>query len=302
MVWSRRRRFFRRRGFRPRPRRSRFPARRRFGRRRIHRRPRRRLTTRRVRDIAARKCRDNMRPATINADGTFNAYGGLNMSGNNLYGVLFSPTARIPTANLHPTAAERIKARCFVKGFSERVNFRTSNGETWRWRRIVFQTLGLGSQIDNFITNFYDGVNGHARSIYNIRGGSTASELGRLYSIIFEGTRQQDWANPLTAKVDTSKVQIFSDQMYVIQSKNSRGTDRNFKFWYPINRTIQYDDSEEGAESKSFFRWADWSSAGRGTMGDLFVFDIMSSNENASGDSAIWSPHMTYYWHEGQMQ
>lgn len=295
MAWIRRnRRYGRRRGFR-----RRFRPHRRYRVRRSYRRTPRRVTTRRVRNIAARKCRDNMRTATLNGDGTFNAYGGLNMQGQNLYGVLFSPTARVPASAISPNSAERVKSRCFVKGFSERINFRTDTGETWRWRRIVFSTTSLAPYLSqNYLTHYYDGTNGHARSMINIRSGAWSTDLDRVYSVIFEGTRAADWANPLTAKVDRNKVKIYADQIFAIQSNNSRGTDKNFKFWYPINKTIVYDEDEEGANNKQYSRWSD-GKMGAGKVGDVFIFDILSSNENTTGDTAIFSPHCTYYWHEG---
>lgn len=257
------------------------------------------MTTRRVRNIAARKCRDNMRTGSLNGDGSFNAYGGLNMAGENLYGVLFSPTARIPAQTLAPNPAMRVKSRCFVRGFSERINFRTDSGETWRWRRIVFSTPNLGQNLSqDFLSNYYDSVNGQIRSLINVRSGNFASDLARIYSFIFEGTRNADWANPLTAKVDRTKVRIWADQIFTIQSNNDRGTDKNFKFWYPINKTIHYDEGELGADSKFVSKWSD-SRMAPGRVGDIFIFDILSSNENTTGDTAIFSPHCTYYWHEG---
>lgn len=272
---------------------------RRFTRRPSRRRFTRRMSTRRVRNIAARKCRDNMRTGTLNSDLSFNAYGGATMLGQNLYGFLFSPSARQPANATTPNAAERSKTRTYVRGFNERINFRTDSGETWRWRRIVFSTTGLGSSLsDSRVTNFYDGTNGHARSLLNLRSGSFSSDLDLVYGTIFEGTRSVDWANPLTAKVDRSKVKIWADQIFAIQSNNSRGTDRNFKFWYPINKTLVYDEDEEGANNKFYSRWSD-GRMGNGRVGDIFIFDILSSNENASGDTAIFTPHCTYYWHEG---
>lgn len=159
-----------------------------FARRRVPRRSygRRRRSSgrsvRSIRNIAARKCRDNMLGVPISTDFQQQNPGPLTMFGDTSHGYLFSPTARrvgsldgsLPRG-IHANSAERWKTRCFVKGLQETVELQPNNGAGWLWRRVVFSCIGL---LEEFPTNSVaapDSTRGYGRAIWNMRDGSAAA-------------------------------------------------------------------------------------------------------------------------------
>lgn len=148
MAYSRRSRFRRRR----------YPARR-YARRsfrptRFARRRRRtnRMSTRRVRNIASRKCRDNMLSTPRNDAGDVQPAAPYQMTGDTSYRFLFSPSFRSVGSIIAPeerqisaSSTERWKSKCYMRGYKETVELESNDSSSWLWRRIVFTTLGWGA-------------------------------------------------------------------------------------------------------------------------------------------------------------
>lgn len=114
-----------------------------------------RTNVRRVRNLASRKCRDNMICTPIDDTGTPQTPGPVSMDASSVYGFIFSPTARTAGTQLEsgervnaPSSAQRRKSKCYVRGYGETVEIQTDDASPWVWRRIVFSTIGLASQFD----------------------------------------------------------------------------------------------------------------------------------------------------------
>ncbi len=301
-------------GRRFRYRRRRYPGRRyarrsirtaRFSRRTPFRRRSNKMTTRRVRNLAARKCRDNMLSTPKNDAGDVMPAAPYEMEGGTSYRFLFSPSFRSVGSIIGPEQrqisaswSERWKTKCFMRGYKETVELETNDSSSWLWRRIVFTCLGWGPPLAEHIAANVT-QRGYGRLMYNLDNGQHDVLLGQAYSRLFEGQRTVDWVNPLTAKVDSRRVRVISDTLRTIQSPNSgSGRYQVTKRWYPVNRSIIYDDDERGSEHKFSVGWA--SGAEKGNSGDLFVFDMFDSASDAEPTSTLaMGVSGTYYWHEG---
>lgn len=267
-----------------------------------------RTNVRRVRNLAARKCRDNMLATPIDDTGTAETPGPVSMTGGNAYGFIFSPTARVAgwpdtdgdNVNV-PSSAQRRKSKCYVRGYGETVEIQTDDASPWIWRRIVFSTIGLGVQFQPGLLYNRDDTRGYGRTMFNLRSGTPlAAQLeGIVYRYLFQGTQDLDWANVMTANTAPRHVKVYSDRRRVIQSPNSDGgTIRISKHYDGINRSIIYDDIEAGSGAKATNSIA--SGTPYGNMGDLYVLDFFSSASDDETSGATFQPHGRYYWHEGQ--
>jgi hypothetical protein len=296
------RRFRRRTNYR---RARRAPYRRRYT--RMRRMTRRRPTVRRVRDLAARKCEDNLIATPIDNTGAAQTPGSTNMTAANQYMYIFSPTARtagyVTDAGdrvLTASSSERRKTKCFVRGYKETMEMQTTDASVWVWRRIVFSTIGLAEQFSPELLYFRDDVRGYARTTFDLNSGTVEADQyqGMVYGRLFDGLEGVDWSSPFTAKTNPQEVRVYSDRTTTLQSPNSdRGTYRNYKNWYPINRSIIYNDDEAGDAAKASNTVA--KGTPYGNMGDLFVVDFFRSvGPDTAGLQIV--PHGKYYWHEGQ--
>lgn len=267
---------------------------------------RRRITTRRIRDIASRKCRDNMMPVRIQTDGGGPTQPGLPFTIDGTLGAqfLFVPSARIPGPQFGNS--ERSKTRTYCRGYKERVSLVTNSQAHWLWRRIVFRCRML-NQFNNFPTGIdpYTTVtartteHGQVRTLWNV-GDQTNADYedirDNLQELVFEGASGQDWASPFTAKTDPAFIKVISDRTINLGGAQAdTGRIHNKRFWYPVNKTLVYNDEEEGrtpAKGDSF------SSLSDETCGDIVVYDLFTCQGEA-GDQLQFGPEGTYYWHEG---
>lgn len=289
----RRRSSFRRRSFRSRPTRN-------------YRRPR--TNVRRVRNLASRKCKDSMLSTPIDDTGTPETPGPVSMNAANVYGFIYSPSARVAGHLLDsgervntPSHSQRRKSKCYVRGYGETVEIQTDDASPWIWRRIVFSTIGLAVQFSPGLLYNNDDTRGYGRTTYNLRSGTPQADTleGIVYRYLFQGTQDIDWANVMTATTAPRHVKVYSDRRRIIQSPNSDGgTIRISKHYDGINRSMIYDDVEAGAGPKATNSIA--SGTPYGNMGDLFVLDFFSSASDDETSGATFQPHGRYYWHEGQ--
>lgn len=267
-----------------------------------------RTNVRRVRNLASRKCRDNMLSRPIDDTGTPITPGPNTMTGGNVYAFIFSPTARVAGYETSggdrvnvPSSSSRRKSKCFVSGYGETVEIQTDDASPWVWRRIVFSTIGLAVQFQPGLLYNNDETRGYERTTYNLAAGTSQSDQlqGVVYRYLFQGTEDIDWANVMTANTAPRHVKVYSDRRRVIQSPNSDGgTIRISKHYDNIRRSIIYDDIEAGGGAKATNAIA--SGTPYGNMGDLFVLDLFSSASDDETSGATFQPHGRYYWHEGQ--
>ncbi len=244
----------------------------------------------------------------INDLGEAQTPGPVEMDASNVYGFIFSPSARVAGRELEsgervnaPSSTQRRKTKCYVRGYGETVEIQTTDASPWIWRRIVFSTIGLAVQFDPGLLYNNDDTRGYGRSLYNLRSGTPQANTleGVVFRYLFQGTQDLDWANVMTANTAPRHVKVYSDRRRIIQSPNSEGgTIRISKHYDGINRSIIYDDVEAGAAPKATNAIA--SGTPYGNMGDLFVIDFFSTSSDDETSGASFQPHGRYYWHEGQ--
>lgn len=230
------------------------------------------------------------------------------MSAADVYGFIYSPSARVAGHLLDsgervntPSHSQRRKSKCYVRGYGETVEIQTDDASPWIWRRIVFSTIGLASRFSPGLLYNNDDTRGYGRTTYNLRSGTPQADTleGVVYGYLFQGTQDVDWSNVMTAPTAPRHVKVYSDRRRIIQSPNSQGgTIRISKHYDGINRSIIYDDDEIGAGSKATNSIA--SGTPYGNMGDLFILDFFESTSENDESGATFQPHGRYYWHEGQ--
>lgn len=216
------------------------------------------------------------------------------------YVIPFSPTQRAPVESIsfNPvdpfTRSTRASSTPFMRGYAEKIRFRTQNGTMWRWRRITFcaklgETGGSpsfdGSTVNRLLTS-----SGYVRPMAYLANPDTA-----LYGLLFAGLQDIDWVDPMTARPDNHRITVKSDVTRVIGSGNASGVDKVFNLWHPMNSTLVYNDDEAGGSEA----YSSISTSGSAGMGDYYIIDIIQSGTNAGAESAlIVEAESTLYWHE----
>ena len=264
----------------------------------------------RVLNISSRKKQDNMRGATydpLDPGGTvtagpvsFNAVDGLQT-------MLWMPTGRTRETiqggdqGTVDDTATRTASTVFYRGLRERVQIQTSGSGAWQWRRICFEfnsnALEVGIPGQTAVPQPY-----LFTSSGNMRGlgpGMQAGALGTAYlqhviNFVFKGRQTVDYGSLFTAKTDPSRVKIVYDKLRIIQSHNDTGIIRNYKMWFPMNKTFVYDEDEDAAEQSE----AVYGAATRGNMGNYYIFDLIFPALSNTDESISFDPEATLYWHE----
>lgn len=185
----------------------------------------------------------------------------------------------------------RQRTSIFARGLKERVILSTNSPLCWEWRRVVFQIKGA---------TFQDNADPTSSSFFRI----TSNGMVRLVKLIpddtifqdlFDGARDQDWLNPLNAKLNTRRIDVRYDKRMSIKSNNDSGVIKHFNFWHGINKNIVYDDEQDGGDMFT----SGLSTRGKPGSGDLYVVDFFAPNAPlTSSDLLSYLPQATFYWHE----
>ncbi|AKA58508.1 capsid [Badger associated gemykibivirus 1] len=266
----------------------------------------RQMSVRRIRNITSRKCQDNMMPITISDDGVTEGTPGVGvtMVGDFVYTFCFVPSGRMPGPQYG--ASERRRARTFARGYKETGLLETQTDAQWIWRRIVFR-MRLGKWIGGFDTLLDPTqtlildhtTNGMMRTLWNLGNTTDLNAIDRndaLDKILFKGTQGQDWADKFTAPVDPTSVYLIRDKTrYIGGSMAASGRFHRVRDWYPVNRTLVYEDTEHGQPPDTATPWSDES---RTTCGDVVVLDMFRCASGDVTDTMSFSPEGCYYWHE----
>lgn len=262
------------------------------------------LTKRGILDATAKKKRDNMLTFTnINiprTDLTYRAGAAALQGGGSPYHFLFAASARNKEDELGggvtvDDESTRASSLIFAKGYRERVGIQTLSALPWTWRRIVFTMKGTDSFFNPAGSSapgqFVQTSNGYARLI-NQMG---ANQLIGLHNMIFDGASGADWTSPLTAKVDSSIATILSDKTIIVRPQTSAGAIQNMRFYYPLEKNIQYFEDESGGETTK----SAWSTVSKQGMGDLLIYDMFYPRDgSAFADQLSLDIQATFYWHE----
>ena len=208
---------------------------------------------------------------------------------SNTPGMLHNPTVRTAT-------------NCYMVGLKEVIHIETASSAAWAWRRICFTYKGPDLHPDNTSLDPADAEywretsNGYNR-LWNVP--STANRAA-LFAIIFKGAQGIDWRDTpmsgfLTARLDTTRINVKYDKTRRVVSGNDNGVMRTHKLWHPMRANLQYDEDEQGDYTET----TAVSTTGKVGMGDYYVVDFFIPTTGAStNDQLLINSTSTLYWHE----
>lgn len=263
------------------------------------------LSKKRILNTSSRKKRDTMLSVTNTSIGnpvgssTYLIAPAVITADRNAFWV-WSPTARSMDRGdgiaLIGDEASRTATNVYMRGLKEKIAITTNDACPWFWRRIVFYsklpafrtaTTGGG----NAFSPYFYGSNGYNRMVNQPVNGSAYDDG------IWKGTLNKDWNDFITAPVDNRRVDLRYDKTISLNSGAAQGFSRNFNRWHPMNKTLTYDDDENGgAESLS-----PWSVSDKRGMGDMYIVDIFQSGAGrgtGTTSQLYFRPEATLYWHE----
>jgi len=246
------------------------------------------------------------------------------------YVVPWIPTCRQVASGNGPDAqsAKLTSGTPYYVGLSEHITISTTGAAPWQWRRICFTLKGpelvnsfripnvdseeVLYQPEGFYRQLYDNGVGAFRPLYDLASyygvgpdqTSRPVALSALYSVLFQGTSNQfsdnstqsDYINVIDAKTDKTRVTIKYDKTITIASGNDEGTQRQYKRYHPMKRTLVYENQEVGGN----IVYSNYSTSGKPGMGDYYVIDMFQCRYLADGDAGalVFDPRSTLYWHE----
>nr|QWY79441.1 MAG: capsid protein [Cressdnaviricota sp.] len=215
---------------------------------------------------------------------------------------LYCPTYRWLQPNNAEYIAQRTSSRPFMKGFSESFEFSTNDGSTWLHRRIAFTTKDpqlVPLLIQSSIGAQATAVSGTNRPFRDMAGEATGNyqtAVTNVYDRIFQGIDTVDWANVMTAKLDRTRITPLYDSHRRMASGNNAGTTRVHKHYVPLNKTLVYDDEENGTTMSP----AALSTEAKPGMGNLYILDLFECDQpvDPAGSVLQFQTSSTLYWHE----
>lgn len=250
-------------------------------RKRVYRRKTAGMSKRRLLNITSKKKRDTMpffnpdaptaTALSITADATDNTV---------VSQYIFSPTAREYISSTDP--ADRSSSTVFWRGFKERLTINANTSAPWRWRRIIFSTKSLR------IPTAYKQTSGGYRRV--MLAWNDPASIG----VLFKGKYTVDYSTIMEAFVDPNRAKIISDKTRILRTGSSGSHFHEFKSWTPFNKTMYYDEDENGADVDS----SPWANTGAKGMGDVFVYDMFQCTVAGTTNKLDVSPAATVYWHE----
>jgi len=224
------------------------------------------------------------------------------VDGTGVHVLLFSPSHRFLVPNNAAYQAYRTSTRPFMKGYSETVTLVPNDNSVWWHRRVVFTLkapLGVTPTIQANLGAQATAGAVSTRILRDLSGQTTgqyAETNVQLQSILFDGTVNVDWVNIQTAKLDQTRVTILSDRRTTLSSGNNLARPRRIKFWHPINKTLVYDDDENGLSMTP----SPVSVQSKPGCGNVYVVDFLTCTAPANGAESTIGINMasTLYWHE----
>lgn len=233
-----------------------------------------------------------MLAVTAAADGSGTAFAPAVLTGNNRYQFVWCPTWRPLEVALNKDNS-RNSITCYMRGVSEHISIQTNNSTSWKWRRICFTVKGIQTFLTNKTnTDHLFTSQGISRAViqhYNDDMGNVISEL------LFDGTRNVDWNDPMIAKTTSTQVSVLYDKTVLINS-GQEGVMRDYRRWHGMNKNLVYDDEESGPNDD---KGTGYSTLGRQGMGDYYIIDYFVANSTASSlDTLSFNSSAKLYWHE----
>lgn len=235
----------------------------------------------RILNIASTKKRDNM--PLFDADNPTLNYFAMSR-GTSSY--LFCPTYRDKELEA-ATESDRNRSTVYMKGYAETVHLGPSTGNSWKWRRIVFETKNSHPALSDVSA---ETSSGYKRLWKN----QTEAQRNTLAGTLFEGTPTTDQSTYFTAKADRTRARIISDQTHILRNGNDVAYEKDYRKYYSFERNLVYDDDENGATETT----SGWAADSRSGMGDVFIWDIFIDIGAPEGAALTVRSHSTLYWHE----
>lgn len=194
--------------------------------------------------------------------------------------------------------AARTATACYMRGLKENIEVQTNTGAPWQWRRICFTYRDASVLLSlNPLPTYLETSNGFTRYMTNFTAtdASSVSTHGAITRLIFKGAQNVDWNDIRTAPLDNTRIDVKYDKTTIISSGNQNGRVKLYKRWHAMNKTLVYDDDEQGeTENSNYFSVGD-----KRGMGDYYVVDFFQSGlGTGTGDSLNFNPTATLYWHE----
>lgn len=267
------------------------------------------MSKRKIIDITSRKKRDTMLSvsSTSTVDGSQVAVGpgpAIARAGLPFF-TLWHATARdLVTGGTAPNnsinEAQRTATKCYMRGLQETLRISTSDGTPWFHRRICFTTkAGFFPAVNPGATFprplFYESATtGMQRLFFNAANNNDTADLLGMYGVIFRGAYNIDWSDPITAPTDPTRITTKFDKTWVYKSGNTVGTVKETKLWHGMNKSLVYDDDEQGEGTQSSY----FSTPAKPGMGNYLVVDILSAITGATGGLCRIDATSTLYWHE----
>lgn len=240
-----------------------------------------------------------MPPHVIDDQGVAAALGPL-ITGTG-FAAFFMPSARQHAILNTPDDAQRTSKSTFARGYKEKLTISCRSGGVWRWRRIVFTFKGDDLYQDPsgvwrrpwLDFSSVPSNSGNMRRAIQLLGGD---QYATVRQYLYDGTEGVDWNSEFTAKVDPTNITLLSDRTTVFNPGNETGMTKTYNLWYPLNKTLTYDDEENGQAGNSSYV----SVKSKIGMGDLYVYDVCTLVIAPTTGTAqmIFAPEGTYYWRE----
>lgn len=217
---------------------------------------------------------------------------------------VWCPTAQqFNSDSLSRNQASRSATTCYMVGVKENIRIQTSSGVPWFHRRVCFTTRGTNyfntaAPADTPVQTtqpYVSTSNGYERLWLNGFVNAQSQTIGGQYGLLFRGIQGQDWNDPLTAAIDTTRVDLKYDKTFKLQSGNTNGVVRERKLFHSMRHNLVYDDDEAGSGEQTSVYSVD----SKEGMGDYYIVDIIVPGlGGGSGDLMSINSTTTLYWHE----
>lgn len=195
-------------------------------------------------------------------------------------------------------SATRTSSTPFMRGLKENIVFYGPGPGSWEWRRIIFRMRGPAT--DPRFNVWLRGTQGISRYWKELTGtaAGAAESLTAIRDNLFAGQIGLDWNDYQTAPTDNKILDIVYDKKSILQPNNADEISRRFNQWIPMNKTLMYDDDENGGVEGS----NPFSAPGKRGMGDMYILDFFSPGPQASTSTTVTGLNVyatsTLYWHE----
>lgn len=191
------------------------------------------------------------------------------------------------------SAPVRNKREIFLKGFAENIRFDVNSAYPLMVRRVIYATpykITLDGGVSGPTTQDTKVVTSKKHYV----GLGYGPKNVDVPELVLAGTNQVDWNDIMTAKIDNTRIRLFSDKMFSIRSGNTADAFKQFKFYDRINRKATYDD-EESANSILGSGWL--TEAHNGDLQNVYCTYFL---QNLSSTNITPTIHQmrTMYWHE----